>query len=65
MAPNVCRKTGEGHFLEVRPKHGRKNLPDNFLGKFGKIWAKILCTPKNVLAPAPVFGKVIVCAPDN
>ena len=26
-------------------------VTQNFSGKFGKIWAKILRTPKNVLAP--------------
>jgi len=28
-------------------------LHDNFFGKFEKIWAKILCTPNNLLAPTP------------
>ena len=31
-----------------------QKLEDNFLGTFGNIWAKILCTPKNLLAPTPV-----------
>ena len=55
MAPNVCRKISEEHFLEVIPKNGRQKLHDNFLGKFGKIWAKILCTPKNMPAPTPMI----------
>jgi len=38
-------------FLEVTPKNGPRKLEANFLGKFGKIWAKILCTPQNLLAP--------------
>jgi len=45
MAPNVCRKTSKDHFLEVTPKKSQQNL-HNFLGKFGKIWAKIL-SPQN------------------
>jgi len=28
-----------------------------FSGKFGKIWAKILRTPKNLPAPAPMRRK--------
>ena len=55
MAPNVCRITSKDHFLEATPKNGRQNLHDNFLGKFGKFWAKILCTPKNSLAPTPMY----------
>jgi len=54
MAPNICRKTSKDHFLEATPKNGRQNVHDNFLGKFGKGWAKILCTPKNSLAPTPM-----------
>jgi len=56
MAPNVCRTTSEDHILEVTPKNGRQNLHDNFLRKFGKICAKIFCTPKNLLAPTPIVG---------
>ena len=55
MAPNVCRKTSKDHFLEATPKNGQQNLHDNFLGKFGNVWAKILCTPKNPLAPTPTL----------
>jgi len=40
--------------LEITPKTGRKKLHDNILGMFGKIWAKFLCTPKNLLAPTPM-----------
>jgi len=47
MAPNICRKTSEDDFLEITPKNSPQKLEDNFLGKFGKIWAKILCTRKN------------------
>jgi len=32
-------------------KNGQQKLHDNFLVEFGKIWAKILCAPKNLLAP--------------
>ena len=32
----------------------------NFLGKFGKIWAKLLFTPKNLLAPTPMRGAISV-----
>jgi len=55
MPPSVCRKGSEDHFLEVTPRNGRQNLHDNFLGKFRKIWAEILFTPKNLLAPAPML----------
>ena len=54
LSPNVCRKTSEDHFLKGRTKNGRQKLHKNFLGKFRKIWAKILCTPKNVIAPTPM-----------
>jgi len=46
MAPNVFRKTRVDHFLDATSKNGRHMLNNNFLGKFGKIWAKILCTSK-------------------
>jgi len=36
-------------------KNGRQKLHDNFLGKFGKIWAKILCTRKNLLFPTTML----------
>ena len=57
MALKVCRKTSGDHFLEVTPQTPLEKVArlDNFLGRFGEIWAKILCTPKNVLAPAPVL----------
>jgi len=54
MAPNICRKTSKDRFSEATPKNGRRNLHDNFLAKFGKFWAKMLYTPKNSLAPAPM-----------
>jgi len=54
MTPNICRKTSEDHFLEVTPKDSPKKLEDNFLCKFGIIWTKIHCTPKNLLAPTPM-----------
>jgi len=60
MVPNVCRKTSKDHFLEVTPKIDLQNL-HNFLGKFGKIWAKILCTPKNSLAPIPMTQSYLMC----
>jgi len=40
-------------------KNGRQKLHDNFLGKFGKFCAKILCTPKNLLAPTPMLRNKI------
>jgi len=60
MGPNVYRETSKDHFLKVTPKKGRRKLRDNFLGKFGKICAKILCTPKNLLAPTPVLFNLFV-----
>jgi len=59
MAPNICSKTSKEHFLEVTTKNGRQNLHDNFLAKFGKIWAKMLCTAKNSLAPTPVANRLV------
>jgi len=54
MAPNVCRKIGEDHFFVVTPKNGWQKL-HNFLGKnCTTFWAKILRTPKNLLAPTPM-----------
>ena len=29
---------------------------DSFSSKFAEIWAKILCTPKNLPAPTPMFS---------
>ena len=37
-------------------------LHDYCLGKLGKIWAKILCTPKRLLAPTPMPLFVFVCS---
>jgi len=52
MAPKVCRKTREDPvFGRSHHKNRRQKLHDNVFGKFGKIWAKIFCTPKNLLAP--------------
>jgi len=34
------------------------------LGKFGKIWAKILCTPKNLIAPTPMRDGLGCSCPD-
>jgi len=56
MALNVFRKTSEVHVLEVTPKNRSAKLHNKFLGKFEKIWAKILCTPKNLLAPTPILS---------
>jgi len=67
MAPNVCKKHVKTLFLEVKPEKGlyylcgRKFIGEirtkNFSGKFGKIRAKILRTPKILPAPAPVVQK--------
>jgi len=54
LSPNVCRKTSEDHFLKGHTKKRSAKVAQNFLGKFGKIWAKILCTPKNLIAPTPM-----------
>ena len=45
--PTFAKKQVKTIFWKVTLKNGRKKLHKNFLGKFGKIWAKILCTPKN------------------
>jgi len=58
MAPKVCRKTSEDHFLEVTPKkkNGLQKLEDNI---FGRVWENSgknpLHPPKNVLAPTPKY----------
>jgi len=33
------------------------------LGKFGKIWTKILCIPKNLFAPTPVVCSIMTTFP--
>ena len=60
LSPNVCRKTSEDHFLKGHTKKRSAKVAQNFLGQFGKIWAKILCTPKNLIAPTPMI--LFVCA---
>jgi len=48
----------EDLFLEVIPKmmkYSHKELPETFSGKFREIWAKILCTPKNLTAPTSML----------
>jgi len=54
LSPNVCRKTSEVHFLKGDIKKRSAKAAQKLLGKLGKIWAKILCTPKNLLAPTPM-----------
>jgi len=54
FSPNVCRKTSEEHFLKGRTEKRSAQVAQKLFGKFGKIWAKILCTPKNLLAPTPM-----------
>jgi len=64
MAPNIVwlQKTGSQGlqkntwrpFWETHHKNGGQKFHDNFLGKFAKIWAKMLCTPKNLLAPTSI-----------
>jgi len=54
LAPNVCRKTSEDHFVKGHTKNGRQKLHKNFVGTLGNIWAKILCTSKNLLVPTPM-----------
>jgi len=54
MATKVRRKTSENHFFEVTTQKRPAKFHDNILGKFGKIWAKIRCIPKNLLASTPM-----------
>jgi len=62
MATNICRKTNEDLFggdtkkdlkYSLWENNFRQKSHNNFSGKFGNIWAKILRTPKNLLAPVP------------
>ena len=46
------------YFWRSHHKNGWQKLHNNFLGTFGKNWAKILCTPKNLLAPTPMVGTI-------
>ena len=41
-------------FMIFEGKKFAGKVAQNFSGKFGKIWAKILRTPKNLLAPTPM-----------
>jgi len=56
MAPKVCRKTSEDHFLEVTPQKRSAKVARQL---FGQVW-EILCKnplhPKNLLAPTPMPG---------
>ena len=58
MVPNVCRKTHQSCFWRSHQKGffmGEKLLAkvtQNFSGKFGGLWGKILRTPKNLPAPS-------------
>jgi len=58
----TCSESHEDLFLEVIPKtvvmrnSSHKKWPKNFSGKFGKIRAKILRTPKNLPAPTRMVG---------
>ena len=63
MAPKVCRKTHKDLLLRSHKKRlhvpfwekiCRQKLHKNFFGQFGEIRGKILCIPKNLLAPTPV-----------
>jgi len=47
MARNACRKTSEDHLWRLHQKTVGKSCMTTF-------WAKILCIPKNLLAPTPV-----------
>jgi len=51
MAPNVCRKTSDGHLFGDHTKKRSAKVAQ----LFGKIWAKILCNPKTLLAPTPMI----------
>jgi len=54
MAPNVCRKTSEDHVWISHHKTVAKSCATTYWAGFGKIWAKIFCTPKTLLAPTPM-----------
>jgi len=54
--PTFEEKQVKTIFWRSHQKNGPQELEDNFLGKFGKIWAKIHCTPKNLLAPTPMHS---------
>jgi len=65
------QKTREDLILEVTPKNhlhdlsGRKsvgNVAQKLLGKFGKIGAKILRTPKNLPVPTPMQSSSLLAA---
>jgi len=43
-------------------KNDRQKLHKNFFGKFGKIWAKILCTAKNLLTATPLCSLTVTMA---
>ena len=45
-------------FFKGHTKKRSAKLHKNFLGKIGKIWAKILCTPKNLIAPTPMVRNI-------
>ena len=63
MASKVCRKTIEDNFVEVAPQKRSAKVARQFLGKFGKILTKILCTPKNLLAPTPMVCSIMTTFP--
>jgi len=52
--PRFAEKQVKTIFWGPHHKNGRQKLYDNFFGKFGKIWIKILCTPKDLLASTPM-----------
>jgi len=52
--PRFAEKQVKTIFGGSHHKNGRQKLHDNFFVKFAKLWAKILCTPKNLLAPTPM-----------
>jgi len=54
MAPNILQKNKrKPSFWSSQQKWSAK------LGRqlFGQVWPKILCTPKNLLAPTPMFRR--------
>jgi len=71
MVPNVCRTNDdllfEGHTKRsswyLWDKSYRQKSQNSFSGKFGEIRAKILRTPKYLLAPPPMDAPPMDAAP--
>ena len=54
MAPNVCRKTSENHYFGGHTKKRSAKCARQIFAQVWEIWAKIFCTPQNLLAPTPM-----------